>query len=131
MLTNNNQRTLDATDRVNPRAENFHEHIIEITESGGDHAETTFDIFVVPTEGAARGQVHQFFSAVPGSEVSGPMLTPDNSALFVSIQHPGEGGSFAEPLTRWPDGGAMPPRPTVLIIERGGEPDRAAATPTG
>jgi secreted PhoX family phosphatase len=176
VLTNNNARTLDTTDRANPRTENLHGHIIELTEAGDDHASTsftwemfllagdpaqgatwfagfasdevspfsapdniTFDrdgnmwistdgmpsnlpgndgIFVVPTEGEARGQVHQFFSAVPGSEVSGPIFTPDNAALFVSIQHPGEGGTYAAPLTRWPDGGEMPPRPSVIVIER-------------
>ncbi len=189
VLTNNNERVLDQTDQANPRTDNIHGHIIEITETGGDHAETTFNweifllagdpaqgstwfagfstdqvsafsapdnitfdvdgnmwistdgmpnnlpgndgLFVVPTEGDARGQVHQFFSAVPGSEVSGPVFTPDNSALFVSIQHPGEGGSFEEPLTRWPDGGTMPPRPSVVIIERAGTSDAAPARPSG
>jgi secreted PhoX family phosphatase len=75
-------------------------------------------LFVVPTEGEARGQVLQFFSSVPGAEVSGPVFTPDNSTLFASIQHPGEGGSFDEPLTSWPDGGSAPPRPSVVLIER-------------
>lgn len=174
VLTNNNQRTLDQTDEANPRPENLHGHIIELTEDGDDHAETTFTwemfllagdpaqgstwfagfpsdqvspfsapdnitfdldgnmwfstdglpsnlpgndgLFIVPTEGESRGQVKQFFSAVPGSEVSGPVFTPDNTALFLSIQHPGEGSRFEEPSTRWPNGGDMPPRPTVVLI---------------
>lgn len=74
-------------------------------------------LFVVPTEGEDRGKVQQFFSRVPGAEVSGPVFTPDNSALFASIQHPGEGGNFAAPTTHWPDGGDMPPRPTVVVIQ--------------
>lgn len=86
-------------------------------------------LFVVPTEGENRGQVQQFFSSVIGSEVSGPTFNPDNTALFVSIQHPGEGGSFEEPMTRWPDGGDMPPRPTVVILEKVPSPD-ATGTPT-
>jgi secreted PhoX family phosphatase len=174
VLTNNNSRTLDATDEANPRPENLHGHVIELTEDGNDHAETsftwemfllagdpaqgstwfagfpsdqvsafsapdniTFDIdgnmwmstdgmpnnlpgndglFIVPTEGETRGQVQQFFSAVPAAEVSGPVFTPDNSALFLSVQHPAEGSRFEEPLTRWPSGGEMPPRPTVVLI---------------
>jgi secreted PhoX family phosphatase len=174
VLTNNNKRTLDETDAANPRPENLHGHIVEITEAGNDHAATsfaweifllagdpkqgstwfagfptaevspfsapdniTFDLdgnlwistdgmprnlpgndglFVVPTEGEERGKVRQFFSSVPGAEVSGPAFTPDNTALFTAIQHPGEGGSFQEPLTRWPDGEGMPPRPSVVVI---------------
>lgn len=186
VLTNNNQRTLDEADRSNPRPENLHGHIIELTEESNDHAATTFawdifllagdpaqgstwfagfptdqvspfsapdnitfdvdgnlwfstdgmpsnlpgndGVFVVPTEGEARGQVQQFFSAVPGSEVSGPVFTPDNSALFLSIQHPGEGSSFEEPLTRWPSGGDLPPRPTVVLIAPAAG-EEAVATP--
>lgn len=74
-------------------------------------------LFVVPTEGEERGRVRQFFSSVPGAEVSGPAFNPDNTALFASIQHPGEGGSFEAPLARWPDGGEMPPRPSVVVIQ--------------
>nr|MBA3413814.1 DUF839 domain-containing protein [Chloroflexia bacterium] len=77
-------------------------------------------LFVVPTEGEARGRVQQFFSSVPGAEVSGPVFNPDNSALFASIQHPAEGSTYEEPLTRWPDGGTTaPPRPSVVLIQAG------------
>ena len=85
-------------------------------------------LFVVPTEGEERGHVQQFFSSVPGAEVSGPVFNPDNSALFTSIQHPGEGGTYEEPLTRWPDGGSAPPRPTVVLIQAG---DGTARVGTG
>ena len=175
VCTNNSRRSLEETDRANPRPENLSGHIIEITEDGNDHAGTsfawemfllagdpangatwfagfdtemvspiaspdniTFDVdgnlwistdglpntlegndglFVVPTEGEERGYVRQFFSSVPGAEVSGPVFTPDNSALFTSVQHPAEGSSYEEPETRWPDGGDMPTRPSVVVIQ--------------
>jgi uncharacterized protein len=72
-------------------------------------------LFVAPTEGEERGLSRQFFSTVPGAECSGPIFTPDNTALFVSVQHPGEGGSLDEPDSLWPDG-EIAPRPTVVLI---------------
>ena len=33
----------------------------------------------------------------PGAECSGPVFNPDNTALWVSVQHPGEGGTLEEP----------------------------------
>jgi secreted PhoX family phosphatase len=72
-------------------------------------------LFVAPTEGEERGFSRQFFSTVPGAECSGPMFNPDNSALFVSVQHPGEDGTLDEPISLWPDG-EVAPRPTVVLI---------------
>lgn len=74
-------------------------------------------LFVAATEGDSRGNLQQFFSGVVGGECSGPVFNSDNTALFASVQHPGEGGSFEEPLTLWPDGeGAT--RPTVVLITK-------------
>jgi secreted PhoX family phosphatase len=75
-------------------------------------------LFVVPTEGSERGYVRQFLAGVAGAEITGPMFTPDNTALFVSIQHPGEGGTFEDPLSNFPDGNGSIPRPTVIVITR-------------
>jgi secreted PhoX family phosphatase len=72
-------------------------------------------LFVAPTEGEERGRSMQFFSTVPGAECSGPIFNPDNSALFCSVQHPGEGGTFEEPLSLWPTGEDAP-RPSVVLI---------------
>jgi secreted PhoX family phosphatase len=72
-------------------------------------------LFVAATEGEERGMSRQFFSTVPGAECSGPSFNPDNTALWASVQHPGEGGSVEEPVTLWPDG-TTAPRPTVVLI---------------
>lgn len=81
----------------------------------------TFDgndgLFAVPVEGPERGYLRQFFSSVPGAEVSGPVFNPDSTALFVSIQHPGEGGTYDEPVSQFPDGEG-PPRPSVVLIHK-------------
>ncbi len=73
-------------------------------------------LFVVPTEGPERGRVRRFFSAVAGAEVTGHAFTPDDAALFLSIQHPGEGSDLSAPSSRFPDR-ALPPRPSVLVLE--------------
>ena len=179
VCTNNTRRGIDETDDANPRTNNQHGHIIEITETNDDHASETFSwemfilggdpaqgstwyagldtddfpispisspdnltfdnagniwistdgnelgindgLYAAPTAGDARGQTQQFFSAVPGSEVSGPIFTPDNSSLFLSVQHPGEGGTYEQPLSTWP-GTETPPRPTVVLIQTETDP---------
>lgn len=73
-------------------------------------------LFAVPVQGPQRGNVQQFFSTVAGSEVCGPEFTPDNRTLFLAIQHPGEGGTFEEPISTWPDRVGLP-RPSVVTIQ--------------
>jgi secreted PhoX family phosphatase len=41
-MTNNTNRTAAQVDKANPRASNRHGQVVEITESGGDHAATSF-----------------------------------------------------------------------------------------
>lgn len=72
-------------------------------------------LFAVPTEGPERGFARRFLTGVPGAEITGPCFTPDGSTLFVSVQHPGEGGTLAAPISSWPDG-AQPPRPSVVAV---------------
>lgn len=74
-------------------------------------------LFAVPVSGSERGHVQQFFSSVVGSEVCGPEFTPDDRTLFLAIQHPGEGGTFEEPITDWPDRQGLA-RPSVITIQR-------------
>ena len=74
--------------------------------------------FVVPTSGPERGMLRQIVSGPLGSEICGCEFTPDGRTLFLSIQHPGEGGTIERPLSHWPDGGDLPPRASVIALER-------------
>jgi secreted PhoX family phosphatase len=74
-------------------------------------------LHMVPVEGEERGHVQQFFSGVAGSETCGPLFNADNTALFIALQHPGEGGTLDDPVSTWPDG-TIPPRPAVVVIQK-------------
>lgn len=73
-------------------------------------------LHVVPTEGPERGNLQQFLATPRGAECASFELTHDNSNLFVSIQHPGEGGTFDEPVSVWPHDGTGVARPTVIQV---------------
>lgn len=89
-------------------------------------------IWAVETEGPLRGTARMFFRVPIGAEMTGPSFTPDDGALFLSVQHPGVDGvekvtksggrgTFADPGTRWPDFKPdMPPRPSVVVVTRQG-----------
>jgi secreted PhoX family phosphatase len=51
---------------------------------------------------ATTDTLKRFLVGVPGSEITGVDLTPDNKTLFVCIQHPGESGSLTEFQSNWP-----------------------------
>jgi uncharacterized protein len=74
--------------------------------------------FVVPTAGPQRGRLQQLASGPAGCEVCGCEFTPDGRTLFLSIQHPGEGGTIDEPRSHWPDGNGLPARAALIAIER-------------
>jgi secreted PhoX family phosphatase len=76
--------------------------------------------FAVPVTGPERGYLRQFMSAPVGAEVCGCEFTPDGETLFLSIQHPGEGGTVRNPTSHWPDGDGLPPRPSVIAIRKRG-----------
>jgi uncharacterized protein len=71
-------------------------------------------IYAVPTDGPQRGLLRQFMSGVLGAEMASLAFNPDSTALFLSVQHPGEGGTLEAPISNWPDGN-QPPHPSVLV----------------
>ncbi len=74
--------------------------------------------FVVPVTGPDRGRLQQLASGPVGCEVCGCEFTPDGRTLFLTIQHPGEGGTLEKPRSHWPDGNGAPARAALLAIER-------------
>jgi secreted PhoX family phosphatase len=74
--------------------------------------------YVCPTSGPDRGHLQQFMSGPVGAEICGCQFSPDATTLFLSIQHPGEGGSVREPRSHWPDGPGTQPRATVIAVRK-------------
>ena len=88
-----------------------------IVTDGNQPGDINDGCFACPTDGPERGQVRQFMSGPVGAEVCGCEFTADGSALFLTLQHPGEAGSATNPQSHWPDGGDAAPRPSVVAIE--------------
>ena len=59
------------------------------------------------------GEVKRFLVGPVGCEVTGITQTPDGTAAFVNIQHPGEGGG-----SDWPDKVGGLPRSSTIVIRR-------------
>jgi secreted PhoX family phosphatase len=75
-------------------------------------------------------EVRRFLTGPKGGEITGCGVTPDETTMFVGIQHPGEPGSGdndpANPkaISSWPDGAAGGrPRSSCIVITKddGGE----------
>ena len=75
-------------------------------------------LFVIPTIGKNEGEAFQFASAPVEAEMTGPCFTEDETALFLAVQHPGEGSKDLNNLTsKWPHRkGDTIPRPAVVAI---------------
>ena len=92
-------------------------------------------LYGVETEGGRRGFSKMFFRVPVGAELCGPRFSPDDTALFLAVQHPAADGTkdwepfkrlstFEDPATRWPDfKDGVPPRPSVVVVtKQGGGP---------
>jgi hypothetical protein len=88
-----------------------------IVTDGNQPGDNNDGCFVCATEGPERGRVRQFMSGPIGAEICGCEFAPGGASLFLTIMHPGEGGSATTPQSHWPDGGATAPRPSVVAIE--------------
>jgi uncharacterized protein len=92
-------------------------------------------LFYVPTSGPNKGVAFRFANGPVECELTGPYFTPDEKALFVNVQHPGEltgdapdaPGVFGQETTYtswWPEGdrtaGDNPstPKPSTVVITR-------------
>lgn len=73
-------------------------------------------LHVVPTDGPERGNLQQFLAVTAGAECASFEFTHDNLNLFVAVQHPGEGGTFEDPVSTWPFDGTNVARPTVIQV---------------
>ncbi|MGI9517597.1 MAG: alkaline phosphatase PhoX, partial [Pirellulaceae bacterium] len=79
-------------------------------------------VYACEVAGPRRALTKQFFHVPTGAELCGPCFTPDNTTLFVAVQHPGEHSTFDKPSTRWPNSpdSDLPPQPAVVAITREG-----------
>ncbi len=86
-------------------------------------------LFKVTLDGAERGKVEQFLAVPRDAETCGPVIHDDERTVFVSVQHPGEEGTFEAPHSFFPDyvpagttpapGKVRAPRPAVVQVFRG------------
>ena len=74
--TNNTKRTPSEVDEANPRANNKHGHIVEITPKGGKHASREFSWKLVLLAGDPKDK-DTYFNGFDKSQVS-PISCPDN-----------------------------------------------------
>jgi hypothetical protein len=73
------------------------------------------------------GEIRRFLTGPARCEITGVTTTPDGTAMWVNVQHPGEGDGNLDPenpleFSSWPDGptGGRPRSGTVLITKNDG-----------
>ena len=92
-------------------------------------------LFFIPTSGPNKGIAFRFANGPVHCEMTGPYFSPDEKALFLNVQHPGEltgdapdaPGVFGQEATYtswWPEGdktadeNPSTPRPSTVVITR-------------
>jgi secreted PhoX family phosphatase len=89
---------------------------IWIVTDGMQPGGTNDGCFVCPMRGESRGAVHQFMSGPVGCEICGCEVGADGRSLYLTVQHPGSGGSVEAPRSHWPDGGDAIARSSLIVI---------------
>lgn len=77
------------------------------SEALGDGAYERFErnaLHRIESDGGGDLRARRFLLAPPGAEVTGMSFAKDGKALFVSIQHPGEGKTRTGISSQWPHG---------------------------
>ncbi|MEL4503857.1 PhoX family protein [Luteococcus sp. H91] len=73
-------------------------------------------LFKVTLSGNDRGRVQQFLSVPRDAETCGPIIRDQDRSVFVSVQHPGEDGTWEKPNSYFPDYNNTLPRPAVVQV---------------
>lgn len=93
-----------------------------ITNTDANGATRTQSTFVGTQPGTAN--LRRFLVGPIECEITGVCESPDGTALFVNIQHPGEdtaAANIGDPTkysSHWPDGGLARPRSSTIVIQR-------------
>ncbi len=71
------------------------------------------------------GEIRRFLTGPVGQEITGCVSTPDQTTLFINVQHPGsttsaEDFAAGRSDSHWPDGGDAVPRSATVAITRVG-----------
>ncbi len=69
------------------------------------------------------GELRRFFTGPPGAEITGVITTPDQTTMFINVQHPGASTparDFAAGSlhSHWPGGEGTLPRSATVVITR-------------
>jgi secreted PhoX family phosphatase len=69
------------------------------------------------------GEIRRFLTGPKGREITGVITTPDQTTMFINVQHPGaptskEDFAAVKLLSHWPDGGDAVPRSATVVITR-------------
>ena len=87
---------------------------------------TTLSVTTYVGKAPTATTLKRFLVGPKGCEITGLCETPDGKAIFVNIQHPGEGTALADVVanntanfqSHWPDGGAARPRSSTIVITK-------------